>query len=211
MAWTTIPYCQLSDVKTALGEADTTNNDVWLQQLIGQAQAAVDSFVGYPFQTDGTQGSPASRLYDGSGYGTLAIDDCLSLAQVIETTYYPQVSSEGLWTLGQPTTMDITADCVLSPNNVSPATLLRRLSQYEFAEGIQNYAVKGIFGFSVIPQDVTRATVRLTIHYFKQLDANYSDQVSANQFGKGIRFVPDMPEDVCELLSRHKHRLMFAR
>jgi hypothetical protein len=211
VAWTTVPYCQLSDVKLALGTNDTTVDDVWLQQLIGDAQAAVDSFVGYPFQTDGTSGSPATRLYDGSGYGTLAIDDCLTLTQVLETTYYPQVSSQGLWVLGQPTTMDITADCVLSPNNVSPATLLRRLSQYEFAEGVQNYVVKGVFGFATIPQDVSRAALRLTIHYAKMRDANYSDQVSQNQFGKGLKFVPEMPDDVCELLSRHKHRLMFAR
>lgn len=210
MAWTTVPYCQLSDVKLALGMSGTTD-DVWLQELIADAQAAVDTFVGYPFQTDGTVGSPATRLYDGSGYGTLAIDDCLTVVKVQETTYFPQVGSNGLWTLGQPQQVDITADCVLSPNNMSPATLLRRLSSFEFAQGVQNYSVQGVFGFATIPNDIARATVRLTIHFYKMRAANYSDRVSDAQFGKNIRFVPEMPADVEELLCRHKHRLFLAR
>lgn len=210
MAWTTIPYCQLGDVKAALSLTNTTD-DAWLQQLIGQAQDIIDETVGYPFQTDGTVGSPASRVYDGSGYGTLAIDDCTTLVQVMETTFFPQIGSNGMWTLGQPQNVDITADCVLSPNNVSPATLLRRLSSFEFAEGTQNYNVKGVFGFATIPTDITRACIRLTIHLYKMRSANYSDTVADGQFGKDIRFVPEMPQDVWEMLLHHKHRLFYAR
>lgn len=210
MAFTTTPYCGVGDVKLALGITDTTD-DAWLQVLIGEAQAMIDQEVGYPFQTDGTLSVPAVRVYDGNGGDVLAIDDCLSFSQVLETQYNVILGANGVWTQQNPLHVDITADCVLTPNNMSPASGLKRLSGYGFWSALQNYQVSGVFGQPAIPADISRATIRLAVHLFKMRDANYSDQVADGQFGKGIKFIPDMPEDVCRICDRHRHRLFLGR
>jgi hypothetical protein len=206
MAFTNNPYCQLGDVKLALS-LTTTKDDVWLQELIGEAQQVIDDYVGYSFQQD----TGGIRKYDGSGREKLIIDDCLSFTTVIETTFSPIIGSGGFFVLGNPQTMDITADCVARPNNTVPFTALARLSGYVFAEGTQNYVVTGNFGYASIPASITRACTRLTIHLYKMRSANYSDQVADSQFGKGIKFIPDMPQDVMDTLEKYRHHYFFVR
>ena len=61
------------------------------------------------------------RLYDGMDAEQLWIDPCLSLTQVLETIYNPYIGANGAYTLGNPQTIDITADCILLPEQHLPA------------------------------------------------------------------------------------------
>lgn len=213
MTFTTNPYCTLAQVKTAL-DLQKTTQDTWIQELIGEAQNAIDREVGYPFQTDGTPTSPALRVYDGNDQEGLFIDFCLSINQVKETTYNVILGSQGVYQVGSVQTVDITSDVYLLPNNNAARNLpyykMRRLSGYLFGAGHQNYIVAGVFGYPTIPADITRACVRLAVHYYKMRDTNYADLL-AEQGAVRQRYSKPMPDDVVEILERYKHRNFLCR
>src|SRR5437870_1640028 len=98
MAYTTNPYCTVSQVASALNLSSNTlaNDTPWLSELITEAQSDIDTELGFSFQTDGTGGSPASRLYDGNDTETLFVlpERIISISQVLETTYNVYLSSQ---------------------------------------------------------------------------------------------------------------------
>ena len=218
MTWTTQAYCTLPDVKAALDPFMGTNDDTFLNSLIVQAQAAIDREVGYPFQQDGTVGSPATRFYDGENLNVLPIDDLITLTQVVFTYTPTSLNTNGVWTSGTTVTQDITADIVLKPNNTIPAYQLQRRSGILFDEGLQNYKVSGVFGepqlpgqvYPGVPNDISRACVRLTVHLYKMRDTNYADMVQ-EQGGIRERYTKTMPVDVVEVLDRYKRRFFIGR
>jgi hypothetical protein len=212
VAFTTNPYVGLGEVKLALGTpSTTTNDDAFLQDCINEAQSDIDEYLGYRFETDGTQGSPATRVYDGNDGEFLYIDDCQQVVQVIETTYNVLMGAQGAWTLGSTQTLDITADILLQPDNVTPGNRLTRISGLPFSPGKQNYVVKGVFGYATVPANMVRACKRLAIHYYKQRSAGYSDKPADSQYGGTLKFSASMPPDVCEILDRMRHTYFFAR
>ena len=82
-----------------------------------------------------------ARTQSSSGLTT-----AIAVTQVLETVYNPYIGANGAYTLGNPQTIDITADCILLPNNISPQYLLRRLSGLPFQYGWQNYEITGTWG-----------------------------------------------------------------
>lgn len=227
MSFTTQPYCTLADVKAALDPALTAVDDAWINQLITEAQADLDGEIGYSFQQDGTSGSPATRLYDGSGKFSLWIDDLIApfsatAGTVFETTQNTFQTAGGVWVVGQITTTDITADIIFKPNNYSaygmPAHKMVRNSKLPFYEGYQNYKVLGIFGEPIlpgqtypgVPNDLMRACIRLVVHYYKMRDTNYADEM---QERGGIRekYKKDWPDDVMRTVKRYAHTKFYAR
>jgi hypothetical protein len=86
---------------------------------------------------------------------------------------------------------------------------LKRLSGLSFQEGLQNYKILGVFGYPSIPPDITRACVRLTTHYVKIRDTNYSDVV-AETGSVRQHYTKQMPNDVEEILERYKKRTFRA-
>lgn len=224
MSFTYQPYCNLSDVKLALDPAyaSVSPDDAFINTLISQAQADLDSEIGYGFYQDGTLISPATRTYDGTGDTYLWIDDLLSMATCIETSKNTYLSNGAIWVSGTVTTTDITADVILKPNNFAsigqPANKLVRNSGGYFAEGNQNYTVTGVFGepilpgqlYSGVPNDVTRACIRLTVHYFKMRDTNYASEM---QERGGIRqkYTIDWPDDVKRIVNKYAHTRFYTR
>jgi hypothetical protein len=208
MAWTTNPYATLQQVKNAL-DLQSTSDDVWLQELITEAQSAIDRYVGYPFQTDGDSTTPATRTYDGTGEPMLFIDYCQQLTQVLEMNYGLVLSTGGAFQVGSVQSLDITSDIILGPANTSPGYTLRRRSELCFMPDRQNYVISGIFGIPAIPPDITRACVRLTIHYYKMRDVNYAD-IMTEQGGVRQAYYKPIPADVIEILQRYKRRLFLA-
>lgn len=198
MTWTTIPYSTLDRVKTALNIV-TGNDDAYLNDLMTEAQDALDREIGYAFQQDvGT-----SRVFTGNGKRTLLIEDCLAVTQVMEKSTSIAVSPFGIQVI-ENTQQDITADCLLGPDNQLPGYYLTRITDLPFSVGKQNYQVTGTWGQSRIPSDITRAHIRLVVHWYKIRDANYANSTANTAFGK-VKYVPEMPMDVVEVIDRYKH------
>ena len=207
MAWTTNAYCVLADVKTAMNVTNTTD-DAWISDLITEAQADIDAYLSFSFQQDGPG---STRIYDGQDAEQLWIDNNLAVTQVLETTYNPYIGANGAYTLGNPQTLDITADCILLPNNISPQYILRRLSGLPFQYGWQNYKITGTWGQPSIPLTITRACKLLTIHFYKRRDATYGQTAGSKQFGMKNQPSVDMPEEVTCLLDKYRPRLFLSR
>lgn len=221
MAWTNNPYCTLADVKLAMDPNMGSQDDTYISSLIVRSQADLDSEIGYIFQQDGTVQSPATRIYDGNGQLYLWTDDIVSLTSVVETIKFTYLGSGAIWQAGTTTSQDITADIILKPNNYAakgqPAHKLVRNSGLHFSEGIQNYTVTGVFGWPItsdqtyagIPNDISWACIRLTIHKFKMRDTAYSDMVQAPG---GIRekYSKNWPEDVKEIIANYQRTRFFT-
>ena len=221
MTWTTQAYCTLADVKLALDPDMSTNDDTFISGLIEDAQADIDAELGYSFQQDGTTGSPATRLYDGTGDYGLVIDDLVSLTQVIETYKNTYETSGGIWAVASITNTDITSDIIVKPNNYTnlgiPANKLVRNSGNPFYAGYQNYQVIGVFGspynanqtYPGVPNDISRACIRLTIHYYKMRDTNYADTMSERG---GVRqsYVKAWPADVMRIIRKYQRHLFLT-
>jgi hypothetical protein len=207
MAWTTNPYCDLADVKTAMNVTATTD-DAWITELISEAQADIDRELGFSFQQNGPG---VTNVYNGNNSEYLWIDECLAITQVLQTTYNPYLGNNNVYTLGNPVTEDITADCILQPNNKTPQYLLTRITGLPFDFGKQNYAVTGTWGYAEIPIPITRACKLLTIHYFKRRDASYGQMTSVKQYGQKTQFPVDMPEEVCRIIDKYKPRYFLSR
>jgi hypothetical protein len=207
MAWTTNAYCDLADVKTSMNVTSTTD-DAWITELISEAQADIDRELGYSFQQDGPG---SSRVYDGNDNYTLWIDDCLAITQVLQTTYNPYLGANNVYTLGNPQTEDVTADCILQPNNKTPQYLLTRISGLPFEFGKQNYNITGTWGYSDIPLPITRACKLLVVHYYKRRDAGYGQMTSTKQYGQKMQYPVDMPEEVCRIIERYKPHYFLSR
>ncbi len=232
MTWTTQAYCTLADVKLALDPQLGNTDDTFLTGLITTAQSDLDSEIGYMFQQDGTSGSPATRLYDGDGTYSLWTEDIVSVATVIETATVTYLAGNGVWVAGTTTTVDITADIILKPNNYAalnqPANKMVRNSGSPFLQGVQNYKVTGVFGqpyiagqtYPGVPNDLSRACVSLVIHYYKMRDTNYADILSGTGPGMGagpggadvrMRYVKGWPVDVRHVVNKYSHTRFLTR
>lgn len=209
MTYTTNPYCTAAQVYSALDLSTSaqTNDSAWItNDLIPEAQEAIDSYLGFSFQSDGTVQAPATRVYSGKGQHQLyMVDRCISFSQVLEAYYDIIQDSNGTFYSGTPTTRDITADCVLGPDNAMPGLYLKRLSEIEFYSGVQNYKVYGVFGRPSIPPAITRACIRTITAWYKMRDSNYSDFIIEGMVRQ--HFQRQLPDDVMQLLELYKPRM----
>ncbi len=209
MAYTTNPYCQLSDVKLVLGSQSTTN-DAWITSLIPEAQAWIDQEVGYPFQTDGTPTSPTTRVFSGNDNTYLMVGWIQQVTQVVQTTYAESVGFDGYFNTVLTSQQDITGDVVVGPENRSPGWRLERMSMAPFYAGRRNYQVSGVWGYGSIPPDITRACARLTAFYVKMRDTNYADTL-IEQGAARQKYLKTIPEDINDLLKHYKQRFFYSR
>lgn len=200
------PYATLDQVRVALS-LKGTQDDAYLQELIVEATATLDTEIGYSFQSDTTS---ATRVYNGNGKVRLMLDNTISVTQVLQNTFNITTGYSGPYsTFFQTTqTQDITADCVLGPANVNlmnaPYYTLTRLSGIEFYEGTQNIKVTGIFGYPEIPADIVRACIRLVVWMFKMRDANYATVMIEHSNLKQI-YDKDLPAAVLRTIAKYQH------
>lgn len=205
MAYTNIPYCQLSDVKLVLG-IQSTANDMWITSLIPVAQTVIDQEVGYPFQTDGPG---TTRVFSGTDADFLFVGWVQAITQVIQTSYAESVGFDGFFNTILTQQQDITNDIVIGPENEMPGWTIERLSQAPFYLGRRNYSVTGTWGYGSIPPDITHACARLVAFYFKMRDTNYSD-VLIEQGAARQKYSKTLPDDVLDILKHYKKRVFFA-
>jgi hypothetical protein len=202
-------YTTLDDVHLNLDPYMGTTDDLYLSRLIEQAQSLIDSYVGYSFQLDGSVSVPATRVYNGNESLELIIDPCQQITQVqfIERTV--SLSTNNVFISGQTQTFDITADCILGPNrainNYKPGYSIKRITGIGFDQGMQNFVVSGVFGYTSVPPLVQRAATRVVCHWFKMRDTNYADVVTETGAVRE-HYTKILPPDVIELLELFKHR-----
>lgn len=164
---------------------------------------------------------PAMRMYDGSEDTFLWIDNLLTLAQVQQIVFFSYLNNNTVWQNGTNTTQDITADIILKPNDyVSrgiPAHKLMRNSGLTFPAGTQNIVVSGVFGWPTtsdqiyqgVPNDISRATARLAVHYFKMRDTAYADIVQS-QGGIREKYDKGWPKDVMETINNYQRTRFYT-
>lgn len=213
MTFTTNPYADVQQVYSALdlSSSSQTNDGSWIQELLIEAQSDIDRELGFSFQTDGTPGSPSTRLYDGDDTYVLYFyqDRVQAITQVLETTWQLFLSS-GVYQATNPVTVDITADCVLQPSyGTDGAWRMGRKTGLPFQLGLQNYQVNGVFGRKMIPSNISRACVRLAVHYYKMRDTNYADQIMEQGMVR-MKYNKTVPGDVLEILERYKPRMFYS-
>jgi hypothetical protein len=209
MAYTSNPYCQLSDVKSVLGKQTTTDDD-WLTSMIPQAQDMIDNELGYSFQTDGTSSQPATRVFSGNGSRVLFTGWIVSISQVVEQSYSLAVAYDGFYDIGTSITNDITQDCVIGPENYNPGWQIERLSWGIFEKGRRNYIVSGVFGVPTIPPSISRACARIVSHWYKMRDTNYADTL-AEQGNVRQKYTKQLPADVVEILDNYRLHRFYSR
>lgn len=210
MAFTRKPYCSLDQVKLGM-DKQTDADDEFIRQQIALAQDAIDEYLGFSFQTDGTDAAPATRLYDGNNHSQMLIDRALSVSKVELLTYNVSTDPQtGAYIRSNGPTTDITGDVLLGPPNLSPGFLLTRLSEMSFPLGRQNIRVSGVFGIDTIPGRVQKAATLLAIHYVNLRDATYGDTTSSTPFGQ-VTYRNAIPQSVRELLDPIHRRLFLTR
>jgi hypothetical protein len=210
MALTNKAYTTVDDVKTAMSLEISTDDD-FIQHLIGQAQKAIDEYLGFAFQTDGTVASPTTKVFDGNGGYQLLIEPIITLSSVTVQTYgFSTDPDTGAITRSYGTATDITGAVFLNPPNLDYGFILERVNAV-FPLAKQNIHVAGVWGkYAQVPNDIKRACERLTIHYYKQRDANYQDATAEAQFGMMV-FQQAMPRDICEILELRRPRIFRTR
>lgn len=214
MAYTNNPYCTLAQVHSAL-DLTSTAWDNWIaNDLIPEAQAFIDEYCGRTWQTDGTVATPTTRLYDGNDRDTLLVDEIVSITSVSETSYLVVLGASGQFNLASTTTVNITADVVLGPTRLvnlgQSGYTLRRITGLPFTQGMRNYAVVGVFGNANLPPAISRAAVRLCVHWYKMRDTNYADLLT-EQGGVRQHYSKQLPADIVEVLDRYRRRPMLSR
>lgn len=210
MALTNKAYTTVDDVKTAMSLSTSTDDD-FIQHLIGQAQKAIDEYLGFSFQTDGTSASPTTRVFDGNGGYQLLIEPMITLVSVNVQPYaYSTDPDTGAVTRALGTATDITGAVFLNPPNLDYGFILERINAV-FPLAKQNIRVAGVWGkYATVPADIKRACERLSIHYYKQRDASYQDTTAEAQFGVMV-FSQMMPKDVCEILDQRRPRIFRTK
>lgn len=206
MAWTTNPYCALADVHNVLGLVSTAN-DTYLTTLILEAQAAIDKYIGRTFQTNTT-----TQVYDGTDLASMIIGDCVagSVTQVLEMNYGIYYNGGGVGVSLASSPVDITADCVLGPNNWPVGYTLVRISGAPFVRGVQTYKVSATFGNPTIPAPITRACARIVGHWFAMRNTAYADSI-VDTANVRTKYTKQLPADVVEVLELYRRRSFVSR
>lgn len=185
-------YVTLGAVKAAVSITDTAD-DALLSTVIFRASAKVDSwlakwrvgYVGFAASSNSRTGVGSNtRIYDGSGDGTLFIDDFASVASVaVDGTTIPTTSYKVL------------------PHNSTP----KRWVQYiepdwsrvgvtndHFPTGTGNVTVTGYAGLDHVPDDVEQTTLAIALIYWRRYQQGEPEPVVKPDGSQG--FIVDDPE-----------------
>lgn len=204
MAITTNPYCTLQDVKDALAlKTSATANDAWISTLIVQAQTQIDRRIGYSFQTEGTAEEPVVKMFSGQDIDFLYVPSIIQLIQV--TQFSTGSGQSGLFTRS---TQDVTDDCYIGPDNEFPGWEVRRIMGC-FYQGRRNYSVSAEWGYPSIPDDISRACIRIAIHFYKMRDTNYADVLN-EQGSIRQKYNKQLPLDVVEILDEYRKTAFYS-
>jgi hypothetical protein len=185
-------YVSRAALKQAVSINDT-NDDALLDSVIFRASAVVDSFlakwrVGYigfaASSNSRTAVGSNTRIYDGSGTGTLFIDDFASVASV---------AVDG--------TNIVTTSYKVLPHNDKPKRWIQYIepdfarvgvTNDKFPIGTGNVTVTGFAGLDHVPNDVEQTTLAVAIIYWRRYQQGEPEPAVKPDGTQG--FVVDDPE-----------------
>lgn len=145
-------YCTLSDLKTSLG-IDDIQDDTSLEAAIMAASRMVDDYTGRFFYKDGTTGAPVTRYYTAQDWWTTNVDDIIYISEIATDDNFDQLYTT-VWA-----TSDYMVEPVNNPRRGWPWTRLLAIGAYIFPFNLpQSVRVKGVWGWSSVPQEVQMAT-----------------------------------------------------
>ena len=195
-------YATVAQLRQYAGITDD-QHDTLLALLIARAQASIDRYVGFTFEVS----ADSTRYFDASSI--------LRGGNVDGPRLY-----FGTWVCATPTTVtngDTTvitsAYYVTEPRNAAPyyAITLLGSSGYSWegkSTGDTENAITVIakFGYSTsAPVDITHATLRLALWYYRQRDS--STDLDRPMLAEGVTILPSqIPADVTAILDAYKWR-----
>jgi hypothetical protein len=145
-------YCTLSDLKTSLGIEDI-QDDTSLEAAIMAASRMVDDYTGRFFYKDGTTAAPVIRYYTAQDWWTTNVDDIIHISEIATDDNFNQLYTT-VWAND-----DYLVEPVNNPRRGWPYTRLLAIGAYIFPYNLpQSVRVKGVWGWSAVPQEVQMAT-----------------------------------------------------
>lgn len=145
-------YCTLSDLKTSLG-IDDIQDDTSLEAAIMAASRMVDDYTGRFFYKDGTTGAPVTRYYTAQDWWTTNVDDIIHISEIATDDNFDQLYTL-VWS-----TSDYMVEPVNNPRRGWPWTRLLAIGSYIFPFNLpQSVRVKGVWGWTTVPNEVQMAT-----------------------------------------------------
>jgi hypothetical protein len=168
-------YATLAEIKAALAIEDS-NDDLALEAAITAASRMIDDYTGRFFYKDGTVGSPVYRYFSTPDFYNCQIDDIVTISEIAIDTNFDQTYGVVF------ATSDYLVEPVNAPRKGWPFTRLLASGAFVFPAYIpQGVRVKGIWGWSAIPSEISMATLIQASRLFARKQSPF-----------GIAGAPDM-------------------
>lgn len=146
-------YTTLAELKAALGIEDSVD-DTALEAAITAASRMIDDYTERFFYKDGTVGSPVYRYYTPQDIALLMIDDITTISEVAIDAAFDQTYSTVF------ATSDYLVEPVNAPRKGWPYTRILATGSYIFPYPLpQSVRVKGVWGWSAVPSEISMATL----------------------------------------------------
>lgn len=157
-------YCTLAQIKAAVRISDSVDDSL-LEMAVESASRMIDSECDRNFYTSGT----ATRDYVPIDSYTVDTDDLMSIDEI-------KIDDSGDQTfLITLQTTDFQREPVngLSSGNLFPTTRIRMIGDYLLPiwYGQATVRIRGVYGFTPVPAQVTQACVIQASRIFKRLDS----------------------------------------
>ena len=144
-------YTTLEDVKAALNIDDLVE-DYAIEAAITTASRQIDDYCGRFFYQSGTLLVPAVRYYTPVSAYVLPVDDFVSIAEIAVDGNFNQTYTT-VWSA-----TDSMFEPVNNPARGWPRTRILAVGRFIFAQTLpQSARIKGIFGWSEVPSEVSTA------------------------------------------------------
>jgi hypothetical protein len=168
-------YATLAEIKAALAIEDS-NDDLALEAAITAASRMIDDYTGRFFYKDGTTQSYVSRYFTSTDFYNCQIDDIVTINEIAIDTNFDQTYGVVF------ATSDYLVEPVNAPRKGWPFTRLLASGSYVFPAYIpQGVRVKGIWGWTAVPSEISMATLIQATRLFARKQSPF-----------GIAGAPDM-------------------
>jgi hypothetical protein len=159
-------YTDTPTLKSYLSKDSRTVDDAWLGILLDCAESTVRRMTGHNF---GLIETGVSKVYSTLGKNRVRVVDAQNVTQVIlaGSNILPNYWMLDTGMMGEPAQWIY----IFAPISVTYSAL------GFFANGLNDLTVKGDFGWSPPPADITDATYVLAARYHKERGHEYSDAV----------------------------------